>query len=479
MAHIVGDNRMQYTLMPLCLDDYIEDCSVCRVIDVYIGSLDLIEFGFKYAEAGIIGRPSYDPADMLKLYIYGYLNRIRSSRRLEVEAKRNVEVMWLLNNLTPDDKTISNFRKDNSDSLKKAFREFSIWCAKQGLCDKENVAVDGTKIRANANRHSIYTEKGTEKMLAEVQAKIDKYMKQLDESDAEESDENKLTPETIKSILEHLADKKAKLLARKAAIEANGGKEISTVDPDAHLMHTNGDGRNLDACYNVQTVAEGKSGLVLDFDVTTCPDDKSALPKMAESAKEVLDVQTLEVAADKGYYDGEDIAHCEQNEVITYIPKVALYAHAPEESYNLSGFTYNAESDSYTCPEGEVLTLKRARSNGRKEYTNRSACQGCNNRERCTTANNRTICRTENQEALDRNNERMLTEEGREKYRQRSCTIEHIFGTIKAVWGYRQFLCRTRERTMAEMSLTYLAHNLRRVINIFKGNEEKLIGALV
>jgi transposase len=479
MSYTTGENREQLTLMPLCLDDYIGEGSVCRVIDAYVNSLNLAALGFKYAETKATGRPPFDPADMLKLYIYGYMNRVRSSRRLEAETQRNVEVMWLLGKLTPDDKTICNFRKDNPEALKKTFREFSLWCAKQGLCDKELVAVDGTKIRANANRHSIHTAKGTEKMLSEVNEKIEKYLKLLDETDANERDETKPSAETVRSILAHLSEKKAELTSRKAEIEANGGKEISTVDPDAHLMHTNGDGRPLDACYNVQTVAESKNGLVLDFDVTTCPDDKGALPKMTESAKEIMGIETLEVSADKGYYDGGDISECEQNGVVTYIPKTADYAHAPDSRYDRKNFKYDTEKDCYICPEDQTLICNKIRPDGSKNYQNKKVCKNCPQRAKCTVnKSGRTICRNANQAVLDRNNSRMSIETGREKYKTRSRTIEHIFGTIKAVWGYRQFLCRTQERTTAETSFAFLAYNLRRVINIFAQNGGNLLQAM-
>jgi transposase len=483
MSYTTGESREQLTLMPLCLDDYIGEDSVCRVIDAYVNSLDMAELGFKYAETKIMGRPPFDPADMLKLYVYGYMNRVRSSRRLEAEAHRNVEVMWLLSKLKPDDKTICNFRKDNSEALKKTFREFSFWCAKHGLCDKELVAVDGTKIRANANRHSIHTAKGTEKMLTEVNGKIEKYMKLLDETDAEETDETKLSAETVKSILAHLDEKKSKLNVQKAEIEANYGKEISTIDPDAHLMHTNGDGRNLDACYNVQTVAESQNGLILDFDVTSCPDDKGALPKMAESAKDVLGVETIDVSADKGYYDGGDVAECAQNGVTAYVPKFADTSHSPDRNYDRSNFKYDAENDCYTCPEGQPLYFKRInklkhRADSRL-YENPTACKSCPKREQCTTNKlGRKFHREANQDALDRNNARMSTDDGREKYKTRSRTIEHIFGTVKAVWGYRQFLCRTQKRTTAEASLAFLAYNLRRTVNIFRATGGDLVKAM-
>ncbi|GHU46890.1 transposase [Clostridia bacterium] len=478
MSYIKGENRNQMTVEPLCLDDYIGEDSVCRVIDAYVCGLNMSKLGFKYAEIKINGRPSFDPAAMLKLYIYGYMNRVRSSRRLEAETQRNLEVMWLLEKLTPDDKTVCNFRKDNSAALKKAFREFSLWCNQAGLYGKELVAVDGTKIRANTNRHNIHTKKGTEKQLVETNLKIEKYMHELEKNDNSEIDETKPSPETVRKILKHLNEKKEKLADNLKAIEENGGKEISTVDPDAHLMHTNGDGRNLDACYNVQTVADSKYKLIVDFEVTTCPDDKGALPKMTESAKEIMGVDEISAVGDKGYYDGEDIAECEKNGTTAYIPKVADHAHAPDRNYDKSNFKYDTENDCYICQENAILTYTKTRTDGNYEYSNITACKNCQNRVKCTIGKYRTVQRTPNQDALDNNNTRMNTTAGHEMFRERKKIIEHPFGTIKAVWGFRQFLCRTKERTTAEQSLAFLAYNLRRVINIFKENGMSLREAM-
>lgn len=472
-------------MMPMCLDDYIGADSVVRVIDVFVDRLDLKVLGFKYAELNECGRPPYNPAMMLKLYIYGYMNRVRSSRRLQAEAGRNIEVMWLTGRIVPDDRAIAYFRHNNAAALKKAFKEFSLWCKKAGLYGENSVAVDGTKTRANANRNSIYTAKLTETRLIEVDEKIDKYIKVLDETDKEEADKPTISPETVKSILKHLAEKKDKLLDWKRQIDENGGKEISTVDPDAHIMHTNGDGRTLDACYNVQTVADTKNKLIIDFDVATCPDDKGALPKMTAFAKELLGAETIEVSADKGYYDGGDIAECERNGITTYIPKAAEPTKPANPNYGPGKFEYNPKTDAYKCPRGQILTFHREKKRYESEvrdrvYLNRGACKQCPSRDSCFTNTKgfRQIFRSTNQDALDRNNQRMKTEEGRTKYRQRSCTIEHPFGTTKAVWGFRQYLCRGQVMTTAEQSLTFLAYNLRRVINIFARNDKNLVEAM-
>lgn len=482
MQYITGEDRKQTTMLPMCLDDYIGEDSVVRVIDAFVDRLDLKALEFKNAELNNCGRPPYSPAMLLKLYIYGYMNRVRSSRRLQAEASRNVEVMWLTGKIVPDDRAIAYFRCDNAKSLKKVFREFSLWCKEAGLYGGKSVSVDGTKTRANANRRSIHSAKLTETKLTEVDEKIDKYINLLDETDEEEAGESTLSPETVKSILKHLNEKKEKLLDWKKQIDENGGKEISTVDPDAHIMHTNGDGRALDACYNIQTVADTQNKLIIDFEVTTCPDDKGALPKMTASAKDITGAEALEVSADKGYYDGGDIAECEKNGVTTFIPKAAAPTKSIDPNYSPDKFEYDSTTDTYRCPSGQFLQFHREKKRYDSEirdrvYLNKDACKNCLNCDKCFTNAKgfRQIFRSSNQDALDRNNERMKTAEGKDIYRQRSCTIEHPFGTTKAVWGFKQYLCRGQVMTTAEQSLTFLAYNLRRVINIFAQNGENLV----
>ena len=483
MAYIQGENREQLTLMPMCLDDYIESDSICRVIAAYAGSLDMAALGFKYAETKETGRPPYAPESMLMLYLYGYLNRVRSSRRLHAETTRNVEVMWLMEKLTPDDKTICNFRKDNAAALKKVFRDFSLWCNSQDLYGRELGAVDGSKFRADSSRKNIHTQKGTEKILAEVEKKISEYMNELEANDEAERNERKLSKEAIAEVLKRLSEKKEALKEWLKQIDANGGKEVSTVDPDAHLMHTNGDGRNLDACYNVQTFVDGKHKLIVDFEVTACPDDKGALPKMTESAKEIMGVSGMEVVADKGYYDGSDIEKCEQNGTKCFITATDDYAHAQDRHYDHNNFKYDKCNDCYICPEGKAIPFnrlqKRADGLADRLYLNREACRNCTNRDLCTKNKaGRIISRNTHQDALDIVDARMKTDESRGIFRERKKIVEHPFGTIKAVWGYKQFLCVGKEKTTAEMSLAFLAYNFRRVYNIFKGNKRSMAEAM-
>lgn len=482
MGHVRGEVREQLMLMPKCLDDYVEADSICRVIAAYVGSLDMAALGFQYAQPKSTGRPPYSPANMLMLYVYGYLNRIRSSRRLEAETKRNVEVMWLLGKATPDDKTICNFRKDNAAALKKAFREFSVWCNRQGLYGKELVAVDGSKIRASSSRKNIHTKALMEKNLASVEKKISEYMNALEEKDAEE-EESKPSPEAIRKVLERLNEKKAALQEWQEKIEANGGEEISTVDPDARIMKQGGDGRHFDACYNVQTAVDDKNKLIVDFDVGNCPNENGTLPTITESAKEIMEVEEISVVADRGYYNGVDIEECEKNGTKCYIPVKGEYRQAPDPRYNKKHFKYNAEKDCYVCPAGHELPRKgenERRKSIDRHYYNTRACQECPHRKQCTNdkKHGRKILRTQYQDTLDIIDARMKSEAGREKFRERKSIVEHPFGTTKQIWGYKQYLCRGLEKVTAEQSLTFLAYNFRRVCKIFDGNVKDLISAL-
>lgn len=482
MSYKKGIDKKQGTLLPICLDDYVPEDHICRVISAFIGQLDMSALGYKYAKCKSTGCRPYDPRMLLNLYVYGYLHRIRSSRRLRDEAIRNVEVMWLLDGLRPDDKTICNFRKDNAAALKKVFREFSVWCNLQGLYGKELVAVDGSKVRANSSRKNIHTQTLTAKELASVEKKISEYMHALEEKDAAK-EEAKPSPEAIRKILERLNRKKVVLQEWQEQIEANGGEEISTVDPDARIMKQGGDGRRLDACYNVQTVVDDKNKLIVDFDVSTNPNENGTLPKITESAKEIMEVDEISIVGDRGYYNGVDIEECEQNGTKCYIPAKGEHRHAPDARYSRKHFRYNAEKDCYVCPEGHELSYKAEyshRGHAYRRYSNTKACQVCPHKKQCTEdkKQGRAILRTQYQNTLDIVDCRMASEAGREKFRERKSIVEHPFGTTKQIWGYKQYLCRGLEKVTAEQSLTFLAYNFRRICKIFEGNIKDLMCAL-
>lgn len=486
MGYRQGESREQLTLLPICLDDYIGEDNVCRVIAGYVGTLDLEAMGFRYAVLKGTGSPPYNPASMLCLYLYGYMNRIRSSRRLEAETHRNVEVMWLMEKLSPDDKTISEFRRNNAGALKQVFRAFSLWCSEQGLYGKQVVAVDGVKIRANSSRKNIHTQKLTEKQLAEVEKKIGQYMAALEENDEAEKSDARPSPDAIQAALSHLNEKKGELEGYLGQIKENGGVEISTVDPDCRLMKQGGDGRNLDACYNVQTVVDERHKLIVDFDVTNCPDDKGGLIAMTESAKEIMGVKEITALGDKGYYDGEDISICEAGGTTCLAPRMLSGRGAPNPEYNQEHFRYDSENDCYTCPKGRRIpfrhTKKRKGAKGKfvevKVYRDTKVCKDCPSHAECTKEKyGRTLVRSPWQDALDIVDVRLQQTENRELLAKRGQIVEHPFGTAKHGWGYRNYLCRGLRKTTGEQSMVFLAYNFRRVINIFKESGKNLADA--
>jgi transposase len=467
MGYKVGTDKQQLSLMPVCLDDYISEDHICRVIDAFTMRLDMRALEFKYAEYQDKGSPPYDPRMMLNLYIYGYMHHVRSSRRLEAETRRNVEVMWLMDELQPDDKTICNFRTDNTQALKKTFREFSLMCRELGLYGGEVEATDGTKFRANNSRKNNHNKTTVDKELSRIEKRINEYLAALEMGDKEEQGESELSTAALKAALEKLQERKEKYEGLKERVEKEG--EVSTVDPDARLMRSGGDARQLDVCYNVQTVVDSKHHLIVDFDIAGRSDDKGNLLSMSERAKEILGVQTLTNLADKGYYDGQDIAACEAAGVTCMVAKPRHGGVKKEEGFTRKDFEYDREHDCYMCPcKNQMLYMRNQKhSDGKiyRIYANYTACGKCPRKGECTKGEYRQILRPLYQDTVDIVDER--TRNNKRLYRKRQEIAEHPFGTIKAVWGYKQFLCRTKPKVAAEVSLAYLAYNMRRVINIF------------
>ena len=319
MGYKEGINKKQIALLPVSLDDYVPEEHICRIIKAFTDQINTSELGYKYAECKNYGCRPYDPRMMLNLYIYGYLHRVRSSRRLRDETRRNVEVMWLMDGLTPDDKTICNFRTDNTKALRETFLVFVKMCRGLGLYGEEVIATDGTKMRANNSLKKHYNKVVVENELTRIDKRISEYLSALEEQDAQEADEPELKTSEIKAALERLRDKKGIYEELQARIATEG--EISAVDPDARLMHSSGDGRKIDVGYNVQTVVDSKYHLVVDFEVTNNSCDVGNLHKMSEKAKEMLEVEELTNLADKGYYSSEDFAACEENGVTCLVAK--------------------------------------------------------------------------------------------------------------------------------------------------------------
>jgi transposase len=467
MGYKIGVDKKQIALLPVSLDEYIPEEHICRVITAFTEQIDMAGLGYTHAECKDIGCRPYDPRMMLNLYLYGYLYRVRSSRRLRDEARRNVEVMWLMNGLTPDDKTICNFRTDNLKALEQTFREFVRMCRMLGLYGEELVAVDGTKFRANNSLKNHWNETVVQNELGRIQEKVNEYLKALEEGDKEEAGKKEPERQEIRAALEQLKERKAKFEELKERVSEEG--EVSTVDPDARMMHTGGDGRKLDVGYNVQTVVDSKYHMIVDFEVTNCSNDVGTLHEMTENAKEILEVSELTALADKGYYDSEDIAACEGSGVTCLVAKKKPGGAVKTKEFSHDRFVYNPEENEYVCPCGNRMRkMREAKKNGGKSYVvyaNYEACRKCPRKEECTNYAYREIWRLPCQDVMDKVDER--TRSNKDVYRKRQEIVEHVFGTVKAVWGYKQYLCRTKPKVTAETALAYLAYNMRRVFNIF------------
>jgi len=474
MGYIEGHDRNQIILFPESIDDYIRDDSPVRVIDEYVEQLDIEELGFNKAVYPLIGRPPYNPKDMLKLYLYGYLNRTRSSRRLEHEAARNIEVIWLLKKLKPDFKTIADFRKDNKKALKKVFRDFTRLCDQWDLFGKELVAIDGSKFRAcNAKRNN-YSVKKLDRHIKHVDKKIDRYLQELDEGDDAEACDRKPDAAEIKQRIQELRDRKKKYEQYKKQLKESGGNEISTTDPDARLMSNNNN--NVDVSYNVQTTVDSKHKLIADFKVTQKPNDLGELDNMALRAKKLFGGKGFEVLADKGYYKAEDLKKCVKNGITPYVTKQTYSNGTGDQDFYTDKFRYDKDKRVYICPAGKELYYYRERKKGNvaigHEYRNYEACGNCELKSRCTRSEKgRSICRHVDQDFLDTID--LQTELNMDKYKLRQMIAEHPFGTIKRNWGAYYFLTKRKVSVSAEIALSLLVYNLKRVMNIL-GNEEIL-----
>lgn len=473
MAYIKGEDRNQIIMFPECMDDYITEDSPVRVIDEFVDGLDVAQHGFKGTLSTVVGHPRYNPRDMLKLYLYGYLNRIRSSRRLEHETKRNIEVIWLLKKLTPDFKTIADFRKDNKKALKKVFREFAKLCYEWGLFGKEMIAIDGTKFRASNSKKNNFSVKKLERHIKYIDEKVEKYMKELDEKDELESCDRKPDSKEIANRIKELRERKIKYQDYKDRLEESGENEISIVDPDARLMNNNNN--SVDVSYNVQTTVDSKHKLIVDFKVTKKPNDLGELDNMAIRAKKLLGVNKIKALADKGYYKAEDLKRCVKKGITPYVAKQTHNNGTGDKDFYSDKFKYDKERNVYTCPAGKELYFSRYRKRKDKsiigiEYKNYEACKNCEHKNRCTrSTKGRSIFRHVDQDFLDTIDQ--ATEVNKEPYKLRQMIVEHPFGTIKRSWGAYYFLTRTKTSVTAEVSLSYLSYNMKRAINILGVSE--------
>lgn len=466
MAHIEGADRSQTLLLPEAVDDYVGADNPVRFIDAFVDELDLEKAGFARVNSKATGRPGYHPADLLKLYIYGYLNRIRSSRRLEAETHRNIEIIWLLKRLQPDFKTIADFRRDNRKAFKQVFREFVALCRQLDLFGRELLAVDGTRIKAVNNKDRNFTKASLKKLIEQSDERLEKYLAQLDAGDAKEQG----TPggghaDELQAKIANIRERRGRLQGYLTQLQENGEDQLSLTDPDSRAMARM---TKVGVGYNIQIAVDAKHKLIAEQEVTNQVLDYGHLTKTAKAAKDMLGVETIEVVADRGYFQAEDIEACEQAGMTPFVPKPDRGPAKREGLFPKEAFTYDAEKDGYHCPGGQFL---RFRGTGelrdgveRRTYTGYGVCPGCALKAQCTKTKFRQLTRYGNEALLNRMADRLKARPELQDIRRQ--TVEHPFGTIKQWMNQGAFLMRRLDNVRGEFSLTALVYNLRRALNI-------------
>ena len=462
---VVGDDRSQSTLFPELLDDYLGDDNPVRAIDVFVDELDLAKLGFGGVEPEATGRPAYHPATLLKIYVYGYLNRVQSSRRLERECQRNIELVWLTGRLMPDFKTVADFRKDNGEAIRKVCREFVVLCRRLELFSEGSVAIDGSKFKAVNARDRNFTQAKMQRRLEQIDESIARYLSQLDSADRQGPTVPEAKITRLNEKIATLRQEIQRLNALNAQMMQTEDKQISLTDPDARSMATSGRGSGI-VGYNVQVAVDTKHHLIVTHEVTNVGTDRSQLAHVAKETKVMLELENLDVVADRGYFNSEEILACEKAGITVTLPKPMTSNSKAEGRFGKQDFRYVAEEDIYICPAGERLAYHyTTEENGlvlRRYWTN--ACQSCAIKHTCTTAKERRITRWEHEHILEAVQRRL--DEHPEKMRQRRQTVEHPFGTIKSWMGSTHFQMKTLKHVGTEMALHVLAYNMKRVMKI-------------
>jgi transposase len=475
-----GESREQASLLPARIEDYVGPDNPVRAIESFVCALDLARLGFRHADRGAeVGQPPYDPADLLKLYLYGYINQIRSSRRLEREASRNLELIWLLNSLKPRYRTIANFRKENWKALKAVNRSFVLLARELGLVGGTLVALDGALFHGDASKASIFTRRRLAEQIANLDREIETYGKSLEDNDATEAeqpidrsrDDGGGHDGDLGTRVKELMAKRSRARANLEGLEASDKRQLSLTDPDARLLSK---GDQTIAGYNIQSVVDDKHKLIIASDVVN-GSDAGHLHAMAKAAKEVLEAKSLQVLADAGYYSSADLKACEDDGIEAYVPPSAGNGVLEKQGrFSLKDFSYDAIADAYRCPAGELLRPTKGRftnTSGRVEirYLGRKAtCGACPLRARCLSpkGDQRSIGRWEHEDVIERHRARMQSAEADKLMRRRSAIVEHPFGTIKCRAGYRHFLVRGFNKVRGEWSLMALCYNFTRVLNL-------------
>jgi transposase len=463
---VEGEDRSQSTLLPERLDDYVTEDNPVRVVDVFVDNLDLATLGFDRAIAQATGRPGYHPATLLKIYIYGYLNRVQSSRRLEREAQRNIELMWLTGRLAPDFKTIADFRKDNGAAIRQVCREFVQLCRRLDLFSQALVAIDGSKFKAVNNRDRNYTRAKVQRRLEQIEESVARYLSELDRADRQGSAPvAEAQTSRLREKVEKLQSEMQRMKALAQAVEATPDQQISLTDPDARSMATRGKGTGT-VGYNVQTAVDAQHHLIVDHQVTNVGHDRNQLGVMAQRARTAMQAEQLEVVADRGYFSGEEIVACEDVGITAYVPRPQTSNNQAKGLFGKRDFIYVPETDTYRCPAGQSLIWRFTTVD--KGMTLHcywsSACKACPLKAQCTPSAQRRVRRWEHEAVIEAMQQRL--DHDPNKMRVRRQTVEHPFGTLKAWMGSTHFLMRTLKHVSTEMSLHVLAYNLKRVMRI-------------
>lgn len=458
MGYIAGDERDQGFLLPARIEDYVSADAAVRVIDAFADGLDLAGLGFTRAAPASTGRPGYDPRDLLKLYVWGYFNEVRSSRRLERACRRDVEAMWLMRRLAPDFKTIADFRRDNGAAIVGACRAFVFLCRDAGLFSARLVAIDGSKFRAAASQKKII---GRQEIMAETQRldrRIAAYLVELDATDAAEPDD---APDAVRAALASLKARRTELDRLAARLEAEDRTTLVEGEEDARPM---GKGHGpKPPSYNVQSAVDAGTGLIVHHDVTADPTDRRQLHPMANGTKTILGLAALTVVADKGYDNGEHAGACERDAILACVPgQRSVNNQGDGTLFDRTAFTYEPETDTLVCPSGRKLIRKQLHRKKRHVTYASADCSDCPLKSRCTTADRRFVKRHLDEDALNR----MAARATPDMMRARRCTVEHPFGTIKRMTAGGRFLTRNLKGTRTEMALSVLAYNMLRAINI-------------
>jgi transposase len=461
---VEGEDRRQSFLLPASLDDYVAEDNPVRVVEAFIDELDLAALGFDGVRPAATGRPGYHPATLLKIYLYGYLNRVQSSRRLEREAQRNIELMWLTGRLAPDFKTIADFRRDNGAAIRAACGQFVELCRRLDLFTKAVVAIDGSKFKAVNNRDKNFTSTKVARRMEQVDASIARYLAALDRADGEDGDVAEARTSRIHEKIAGLRRQMQDLKAMQEQVQAAPDKQISLTDPDARSMATSGRGTGV-VGYNVQTAVDAEHHLIVAHEVTNLGHDRTQLEPIALKAQAATGCEQLTALADRGYFNGEQVLACEGTGVLPCIPKTVW----PSERglFTRNDFAYDPESDHYTCPAGQQLTKGATRSDRKDDidhYRHLTACFTCPLKSKCTPDKLKRLKRWRHEGVMDQMQARLDRMPDAMSIRRQ--TVEHPFGTLKSWMGSTHFLTKTLEKVRTEMSLHVLAYNLKRMIQI-------------